>query len=116
MDDPGAALGFFGSDSPGFHAGSYDAWHYGLGGSQTRKFIRGVCKNQAGDVLTGAVVQGFRTADDWYIGQAETNDKGEYELGCPQTPTDQHYLVAYYASGNLAGTTVNTLLPKWRDE
>jgi len=51
-----------------------------------------------------------------YIGQVEADDKGLYELGCPQTPNDYHYLVAYYASGNLAGTTVNTILPKWRNE
>lgn len=106
---------FFSDDTLGFSCGAFAAWEYGLGGSQSRKFITGKTKNASGDAIVGAVVQGFRTSDDMYIGETASNDKGIYELGCPNTPTDQHYLVAYYASGNLAGTTVNTLVPKWRD-
>lgn len=112
--DPGASGGFFGGDSPGFHAGSFDGWHFGLGGSQTQKYIVGICKDQNGTPLPGAVVQGFRTSDDMFVGETACNAQGTYELNCPQTPNDQHYLVAYYASGNLAGTTVNTLVPAWR--
>lgn len=106
---------FFSDDSGGHCAGAFAAWEYGLGGSQSQKYIMGVCKNANGDPLGGAVVQGFRTSDDRFIGQIECDDKGRYELGCPQTPNVQHYLVAYYASGNLAGSTVNTLVPTWRD-
>jgi hypothetical protein len=76
----------------------------------------GLCKNAAGDPLGGVVIQGFRTVDDLYIGEIQSDSNGRYELRCPNTPNDQHYLVAYYDSTpDLAGTTVNTLVPLWRD-
>ena len=90
--------------------------HYGNPGCASTKFIIGTCKDSNGNPLGGSIVQGFRTSDDMYIGDTGTDDNGRYELRCPNTPTDQHYLVAYYDSGtDLAGTTVNTLVPTWRD-
>ena len=88
----------------------------GLGGNASRKHIMGQCKNAAGDPVGGAVVRGYRTSDDLFVGETTTDSNGRYELGCPNTPTDQHRLVAYYSGGTvLAGTTVNTLVPTQRD-
>jgi hypothetical protein len=97
------------------NAGPFEPWNYGLGGSRSSKYIMGQCKDSLGNVLGGAVVQCFRTSDDLFIGEIGADDKGYFEIPCPNTPTDQHYLVGYYASGLLAGTTVNTIVPKWRD-
>jgi hypothetical protein len=103
-------------DQNGGLPSDFEPWAFGRGGSASAKFIMGTCKDQASTPLGGAVVQGFKTSDDRFIGETATDDHGQYELRCGQTPTDQHYLVAYYDSGtDLAGTTVNTLIPTWRD-
>lgn len=106
---------FFSDDTLGAMSGAWAAWEYGLGGNQSMKYIMGKCQDSGGNALGGAVVQGFRTSNDMFVMETRCDDQGLFELGCPQTPTDQHYLVAYYASGNLAGTTVNTLTATWRD-
>jgi hypothetical protein len=93
----------------------YEPWTQGIAGCQSTKSIRGTCKRSTGEPLGGSIVKGFRTSDNLPVGQTTCDDQGHYELACPNTPTDQHYLMAYYASGNLAGTTVNTLVPTWRD-
>ena len=93
-----------------------EPWEPPALGCHSQKYIMGQCQNSGGTPLGGAVVQGFRTSDDYYVGETVTNDQGNYELACPQSPNDQHYLVAYYdASPDLAGTTVNTLVPTWHD-
>lgn len=98
------------------NAAVWDTWWFGFGGCASTKFIMGQCKNSSSVPLSGCVVQGFRTSDDLYIGETISGADGRYELKCPNTPTDQHYLVAYYdAATDLAGTTVNTLVPTNRD-
>lgn len=83
-------------------------------GTSSAKFIRGQCKDGSGNALGGAVVQGFLTATDTFVGEVACDGNGNYELGSVY-PGKSHYLVAYYASTNLAGTTVNTLVPTNRD-
>ena len=83
-------------------------------GTSSAKFIRGQCKDGSGNALGGAVVQGFLTATDTFVGEVACDGNGNYELGTVY-PGQSHYLVAYYASTNLAGTTVNTLVPTNRD-
>jgi hypothetical protein len=76
----------------------------------------GQCKDGIGNPIGGAVVAGFITATNECVGVTATDDQGRYELGCPKSPGDQHYLVAYVdSSPDLAGTTVNTLVPTNRD-
>jgi len=95
---------------------SFSPMTRGLGGNCSTKHIMGQCLDAGSSPVGGAVVQGFRTVDDLYIGEAYTDGNGRYELPCPNTPTDAHYLVGYKAGGTvLAGTTVNTLVPTWRD-
>jgi len=84
-------------------------------GNASAKYIMGQCKRATGEALAGATIQCFRTADDALESEAISADDGRFECVCPKDPTGAHYLVAYYASGNLAGTTVNTLIPTWRD-
>lgn len=114
--DPAAALTFFEADQPGLGSGQFAGWEYGLGGSQSRKFIMGQCKQVSGDPYGGARVYGYRTSDGLPIGYVDADGNGRYELGCPQTPNDAHFLVAR-ASGSpeYVGVTVNNLLPTWRD-
>jgi hypothetical protein len=73
-------------------------------------FIRGQCRDQNGNALGGAIVQGFLTANDLTVGEVACDANGYYEL--PTIYSGQnHYVVAYYASGSLAGTSVNTINP-----
>lgn len=92
----------------------WSPWQRANRGNGRVKFILGQCKDGAGNALGGAVVQGFLTSSDAFVGETACDDKGNYELGTPY-PGQNHYLVAYYSAGNLAGTTVNTLIPTNRD-
>ncbi|MGL6183242.1 MAG: carboxypeptidase-like regulatory domain-containing protein [Aestuariivirga sp.] len=93
----------------------YAPRRYGRG-SQGLKFIRGRCKDSGGAGISGAVVQGFLTATDAYVGETAADSSGYYEFGTPFPSPAQHYLVAYRSgSPDIAGTTVNTLTPANRD-
>lgn len=81
-------------------------------GTQSRNFIRGICKDSGGSPVANAIVQGFVTATDAFVGEVQANTDGTYNLGTEQLKTTAHYLVAYKSgSPDTAGTTVNTLLP-----
>ena len=82
-------------------------------GTQTLKFIRGTCYQSDGTTPSAnAIVQGYRTTDDAYVGEVQANTDGTYTLGTQNGSAVAHYLVAYKAgSPDIAGTTVNTLLP-----
>jgi len=72
--------------------------------------IRGVTKDSAGAPLGGATVQLFRAADDSFRSETIADGAGNYvlypDVGGP------FYIVAYLAGApDVAGTTVNTLLP-----
>jgi hypothetical protein len=116
FSDPAIPSGFFMEELLGDLARNFEPWQYGMGGSQSRKFIMGQCKQPSGDPFGGARVYGYRTSDTLPIGYVDADDKGRYELGCPNTPSDAHFLVAR-ASGSpeYVGVTVNTIVPTWRD-
>jgi len=115
FSDP-VAPAFFSEDTVGFMCGAFSGWECGLGGSQSRKFIMGQCKQVNGNPYGGARVYGYRTSDGLPVGYIDADDKGRYELGCPNTPSDAHFLVARAAgSPEYVGVTVNNLLPTWRD-
>jgi len=82
-------------------------------GTQSLNFIKGVCYISDGVTPSAnATVQGFVTATDAYVGEDVSRLDGSYTLGTNQLKTTAHYLVAYKAgSPDIAGTTVNTLLP-----
>ena len=81
-------------------------------GTQSKNFIRGTCKDADGNVVANAIVQGFVTSTDAFAGEVQGNTDGTYILGVEQSKLTPHYLVAYKAgSPDIAGTTVNTLLP-----
>lgn len=81
-------------------------------GCQGRNFLRGTCKDSGGTAVANAIVQGFRTSDDLYLGEVQGNNDGTYVLGVEQLKAVTCYLVAYKAgSPDIAGTTVNTLTP-----
>jgi hypothetical protein len=105
----------FGLDESSDSPGDWEPFHYGFGGSQSTKFIVGECRDSLGAVVSGAVVQGFLTATDGFVAETTSDANGRYELGTPN-PGAQHYIVAYRAgSPDIAGTTVNTLVPTNRD-
>jgi hypothetical protein len=96
--------------------GEYDPWQYGLGGSQSRKYIMGLCQDSSLNPMGGVIVQAFRTSDDAYDGEGVSDSNGRYEVQCVNYPNDAHYLVATYGTPpTQGGTTVNTLTPRWRD-
>lgn len=92
--------------------GSFEPWQYGFGGQMGINFIIGQCKDADGNGVSGATVQGFRTSDDAFVGETTADSSGFYMLGTPNLTATAHYLVAYRTgSPDIAGTTVNTLLP-----
>lgn len=81
-------------------------------GTSISRFIRGTCVDSGGTAVANAIVQGFRTSNDAYVGQDVTRLDGSYTLGTDTPAGTQHYLVAYKpGSPDTAGTTVNTLTP-----
>lgn len=81
-------------------------------GTQSCNFLRGTCKDSGGTAVANAIVQAFVTATDAFAGEVQGNTDGTYVLGVCQAKTTPHYLVAYKSgSPDIAGTTVNTLLP-----
>ena len=79
-------------------------------GTQTKRFIRGITKDSVGTAVANAIVQGFVTATDAFVGEVASAEDGTYTLGTETAPGVAHYLVAYKAgSPDVAGTTVNTL-------
>ena len=79
-------------------------------GTQTKRFIRGTVLDANGTAVAGALVQGFVTATDAFVGEVQSNLDGTYALGTETLPGVAHYLVAYKpGSPDTAGTTVNTL-------
>lgn len=84
----------------------------GGSGTQTTKFIRGTTYDSGGAVLANAVVQGFVTTTETYVGAVTSAEDGTYSLPTNNLASVTHYVVAYKAGApDVAGTTVNTLLP-----
>lgn len=72
--------------------------------------VTGATKDSTGAALGGVTVQLFRTLDDSFRSQIDSDGSGNYIL-YPDV-TGPFYIVAYKAgSPDVAGTTVNTLLP-----
>lgn len=81
-------------------------------GTQTTRFIRGQCLDEDSNPSAGAIVQGFRTLTDAYVGEVQSNLDGTYNLPTDTPAGTAHYLAAYKpGSPDIAGTTVNTILP-----
>lgn len=81
-------------------------------GTQTTKFLRGTCLDSGSVAVAGAIVQGFVTATDTFVGEVTSAGDGTYSVGTNNLSSTAHYLVAYKAgSPDIAGTTANTLLP-----
>lgn len=81
-------------------------------GTQSKNFLRGLCVDASEVPVANAIVQAFVTATDAFAGEVQANTDGTYVLGVEQSKATAHYLVAYKpGSPDIAGTTVNTLLP-----
>jgi hypothetical protein len=75
----------------------------------------GRCLDSGATPVPNAVVQCFLAADDSFQRETTANADGYYEAGTDKVGQG-HYLVAYKAgSPDIAGTTVNTLVPTNRD-
>jgi hypothetical protein len=73
--------------------------------------IIGITQDKDGNPLGNVIVQGFRTSDDFYVGQVISDAGGYYEFPSQYT-ADQHYLVIYKAgSPDVTGASTNTLVP-----
>jgi hypothetical protein len=79
-------------------------------GTQSKRFIKGTCVDASDVPVANAIVQGYVTSTDAYVGEVQANNDGTYTLGTETLPGVAHYLVAYKpGSPDIAGTTVNTL-------
>lgn len=109
--DPSVNLTIMGGDvSDGRLGAGFEEWAWGLGGQMGQVFIRGVCIDVNGNTLAGATIQSFRTSDGLLAGTTTSDATGNFQVGTPYAGV-AHYCNAYYTSGALAGTTVNTLIP-----
>lgn len=73
--------------------------------------ISGITKNSSGAPLPFCTVQLFNTNNDTFINEVTSNDIGFYEFTLDGN-VNPKYAVAYLVgSPDVAGTTVNTLLP-----
>lgn len=81
-------------------------------GCQFKNRIKGQCLDSVGAPVANAIVQGFVTATDAYVGEVTADNAGYYQCMTERSTATPHYLVAYKTgSPDLAGTTVNTILP-----
>lgn len=107
--------GISSSDMLSCAPGDWEPWSVGWGGTASQKFIMGTCYDQASSPISGAIVQGFLTSTDFYVGATTADSNGRYEFGTPYALSN-HYLVAYRAGApDIAGTTVDTLQGTNRD-
>ena len=103
----------FGQDAA--QSDQWGPWERASRGNGSTKFLMGRCKDESGNGISGATVQGFLTSGDVFVGETNADSLGNYELATPY-PATAHYLVAYKAgSPDICGTTVNTLQPTNRD-
>lgn len=92
--------------------GGYEPYSCDGEGTSISRFLRGFTKDSVGVAVANAIVQGFQTATDAFVGQVASGEDGTYTLPTDVPAGTQHYLVAYKAgSPDTAGTTVNTLTP-----
>lgn len=92
--------------------GSYEPFSCIGGGTQSVNFLNGLCVDNVANPAAGANVQGFVTATDTFLGQVQTQEDGSYVLGIQASKATACYIVAYKAgTPDIAGTSVNTLLP-----
>lgn len=80
-------------------------------GTQTTKFIKGMCVDASDNPLT-AQVAGFRTSDNAFLGYVvDTRVDGTFDLPT-NLPASPSYMVAYQGgSPDKGGTTLNTITP-----
>lgn len=81
-------------------------------GTQTLKFLKGMCVDESDNPIPSATVQAFRTSDDAFAGyEANARADGSYDLAT-NFPGVNHYVVGYVTgSPDRGGTTLNTLVP-----
>jgi len=111
----GNVSGSDGSPSPGRDLASDDLFEpYSVDGfgTQSAKFIRGVCVDSAGAVVASATVCAYRSSDFAFAGTAVSHQNdGSYAV--PTTfPGVNHFVTAYKVGApDIAGMSVNTLVP-----
>lgn len=111
-----AGSGVAGSDGEGARGMAYpdlfEPYSCDGEGTSISRFIRGTTVDSSDVPIANAIVQGFVTATDAYVGQDVSRLDGTYTLATDTPAGTQHYLVAYKpGSPDQAGTTVNTLTP-----
>lgn len=87
----------------------YGPWNFGISGHSRPYFIRGICKDGSANPLGGTIVYAVRVSDLVTVGSAACDGRGVFEV--PTLDNTAHFVHAYYASGNLAGRSVATLIP-----
>lgn len=92
-------------------SGMYEPYSCDGGGTQSIKFVLGMCVDASDVAIADATVQGFVSSTDAFTGEGVSRADGSYAVPT-QNPGVAHYVVAYKAgSPDIGGTTVNTLTP-----
>ena len=90
--------------------GRYEPPNFIEGGAQRMWFIHGVCVDENSIGLGGAVVEGFLSVANTYVGSITTDSNGIYSLPTINIGVN-HTLVANYGPNNKLGSSVDTLQP-----
>jgi hypothetical protein len=108
--DPTSPLTMLGQDS--CQGARWSEWEIGTtGAGGPSVFLAGRTVDINSNPLTGVKVQGFVTSSEVFVGQTTSDSNANYSLGSQYIGV-AHYLVAYLpGSPDVAGTTVNTLIP-----
>lgn len=109
--DPGSPMTTFGNCA-GSGGEYFEATTVPNSGTQSTKFIKGTCLDGSGNPVAGATIKGYVAATDVFVGSVQSRLDGSYDLGTANLASTAHYVTAYKAgSPDIAGTSVNTLLP-----
>ena len=88
---------------------------FGLDGDNGQKFIIGTTKDSSLSALASVGVEAYLTSSDVKAGSTISQSDGYYEVGTPYAGV-AHYVTGYLpGSPDVAGTSVNTLVPTNRD-
>lgn len=92
-------------------SGCYDSYGPDERGGQQTKKLTGITRDSSAIPAGSCNVMGFVTTTNVFVGQVTSDSGGYYELPTAYAGV-AHFLVVYRAgSPDIAGTTLNTLIP-----
>lgn len=79
-------------------------------GTQTTRFLKGICQDDNSAVVADAIVRAFRVDTNAFVGQATSRLDGSYDVPTDTAPGVAHRLVAYKdGSPDFTGASEDTI-------